>query len=284
MVYSGNISSALYRWIDSLIMNSKIVPGILLILFVLTYFDIGKKWNHLFLAGAGLLFIKILQLVFSLGSDIPLTSFFLAGYAFVITFVQWKKRSSGSMVILYAFACSLVYNFYTFLTGYIPSLLDIMNFMYLVINVMSISFFIIAVIIKTLDLYSKFQVISLKVEKLESRLEDKSGEVPYIVYRKRNENHLIPLESVLFFKASRVHVEVNLLDGRMELIEKPLNRLEDILPSHFIRIHRSYIVNLNYVESYKHVGGSSYRIFLKNKDFLPVSRYRVKMLNQRLNK
>ncbi|MFC1724193.1 LytTR family transcriptional regulator DNA-binding domain-containing protein [candidate division KSB1 bacterium] len=283
LLYSGDIGTALFQWVDPVISNSKIVPGTILILFTLWYFDIRRKWQHLIFTGIGLLIIKAIKLVFVFNSGTLLYSFFLTGYALGITFFQWKKKSSGSLIIFYAFTCSIVYYIYTLLSGYIPSFFGIMHFMYLAVNIISISLFVLAVIIKTLDLYRNFQVVQLKVEKLEARLEDK-GEVPYIVYRKRNENHLLPLENVLYFKASRVFVEVNMSDGRMELIEKPLNRLEDILPDNFFRIHRSYIVNLHYVTSYKHAGGSSYYVQLKNDDYLPVSRYRVKMLNKLLNK
>jgi len=104
----------------------------------------------------------------------------------------------------------------------------------------------------------------------------------YLVCRKQNSNFLVPAENVVYIKAARYLVEVHLADDDIELLEKPLNRLEQILPENFIRIHRSYIVNINCISSFKHAGGSVYQLQLKNGEILPISRYRFKKVKNLL--
>ncbi|MBN1938365.1 MAG: response regulator transcription factor [Candidatus Aminicenantes bacterium] len=102
----------------------------------------------------------------------------------------------------------------------------------------------------------------------------------FLTFRKNNRNGLLPIGEILLLKATRYLVEVWMKDGRRELIEKPLNRLEKILPESFARIHRTYIVNLDQVESYKHLGGSRYAVRLKNGGILPMSRHRLPELKR----
>jgi len=63
-------------------------------------------------------------------------------------------------------------------------------------------------------------------------------------------------------------------DGKKHLITKPLKEWEDRLPEkHFVRIHRSNIVNLEFVERVETWFGRSYQIYLRDtKEPLPVSR------------
>lgn len=94
----------------------------------------------------------------------------------------------------------------------------------------------------------------------------------FLTARKNRRHLLLPIDCVEYLKANRYLVEVHLKDGRMELIEKPLDRLKSILPGTFIRIHRSFIVNLEYVDSYRHAGQGCYRVQMKSGTHLPLSR------------
>jgi len=102
----------------------------------------------------------------------------------------------------------------------------------------------------------------------------------YLTFRKNSLNGLLPVGEIVLLKANRYLVEARMRDGRRELLEKPLNRLEQILPDSFARIHRSYLVNLDRVESYEHRGGSRYAIRLKGGETLPLSRIRLAALEK----
>ncbi len=58
---------------------------------------------------------------------------------------------------------------------------------------------------------------------------------------------LIDLEDVSFFKAEDKYVSVGMDDGKFYLCDKSLNELMEKLPDEFVRVHRSYIVNLSKV-------------------------------------
>lgn len=105
----------------------------------------------------------------------------------------------------------------------------------------------------------------------------------YLSVRKNNENVLLEIEEIYFFKAAGIYVEAHLKDGKVELLDKTMDRLGQILPSNFIRIHRSYFVEISEIESYKHVGGGTYCVNLKNGESLPLSRQKYKELHELFN-
>jgi DNA-binding LytR/AlgR family response regulator len=115
------------------------------------------------------------------------------------------------------------------------------------------------------------------------RLADGVRTTKYLSYRSGQETRLIPVGEILFLKAVRYLVEAHLVNGSAVLLDKRLHRLELTLPENFLRIHRTYIVNLSSVESYQHTGGSVYRVRLKNGALLPLSRSRVGRLRSVLS-
>jgi DNA-binding LytR/AlgR family response regulator len=106
----------------------------------------------------------------------------------------------------------------------------------------------------------------------------------YVVHRLGGENRLLPVEEIAYFQASRILVEARLADGRKVLLEKHLNQLERILPDYFLRIHRSFIVNVRHVDHFGHEPGAGQRMRLKDGTTLPISRTRYKALRKLFNR
>ena len=102
----------------------------------------------------------------------------------------------------------------------------------------------------------------------------------YLSTRKGKSNVVFPVAEVLYFKAADVYVEAHLQDGKIELLSKSMDRLEQILPSRFFRIHRSYFVKISQIQSYTPVKEGACQVFLKNGDVLPLSRRRRKDLHR----
>jgi two-component system response regulator LytT len=102
----------------------------------------------------------------------------------------------------------------------------------------------------------------------------------YLVHRLGGENRLLPVEEVAYFKASRIFVEAHLAGGRQVLLEKHLNQLERVLPDYFLRIHRSYIINVRHVDHFGHAPDAGHRMQLKDGTVLPISRPRYKVLRR----
>jgi two-component system LytT family response regulator len=85
---------------------------------------------------------------------------------------------------------------------------------------------------------------------------------------------LIPASEVAYFQASDKYVEVHTA-GECHLISVSLTKLESELPSEdFARVHRSVIVNLNFIDEIAKgvVGGYEVRMKDAKGTCLPVSR------------
>ena len=108
--------------------------------------------------------------------------------------------------------------------------------------------------------------------------------IKFLVVRKHNSNHLVSIDEIRYFEANGYVVKIIIKNGRSDLIEKPLNRLIQILPDNFIRTHRSYIVDLNEISSYKHTGGGVYEVVLKQGEHLPLSPSAYKQLQTKADK
>jgi two-component system, LytTR family, response regulator LytT len=79
------------------------------------------------------------------------------------------------------------------------------------------------------------------------------------------------LIDVLYFEADGYLAKIHLKDGKTEMIEKSLNRLMQILPEYFHRVHRSFIVDIREMAYYRHKGSGVYELVLKNNVPIPLS-------------
>ena len=93
----------------------------------------------------------------------------------------------------------------------------------------------------------------------------------------------LKVSDICLIKASGDYSEVILCNGKSSLVSKALIRWEKRLPSkHFVRIHRTMIVNLEQVERIEDWFHQSYRIHLKGfSDPVPVSRRYAARLRRR---
>ncbi|UCE06867.1 MAG: response regulator transcription factor [bacterium] len=105
----------------------------------------------------------------------------------------------------------------------------------------------------------------------------------YLTVRKRHKHVILPIDEILYFKAANYYSEAVLNTGEVEILDKSLDRLVQILPSRFFRIHRSCIVDINYIESFTPVINGSSQLTLKNGEKLPLSKRRYKELRDRMN-
>ncbi len=71
------------------------------------------------------------------------------------------------------------------------------------------------------------------------------NQISSIPVKKRNKIILVDLEDVAFFKSEDKLVTIKLVDGGYHVIDKTLSELEFKLPERFLRVHRSYIINIS---------------------------------------
>jgi two-component system response regulator LytT len=102
--------------------------------------------------------------------------------------------------------------------------------------------------------------------------------IKYLSIKKGFEIKVIPIEEVSYFKSANIYAEIHLKDERIVIYDKPLKQLVPLLPSNYCRIHKSYIINLEKIDSIQTLGGGKYRALLKSGESIPISRNRIKFL------
>jgi DNA-binding LytR/AlgR family response regulator len=123
-----------------------------------------------------------------------------------------------------------------------------------------------------------------RLEKALSRVQGRgAGPLRTLAVRKGGGILRVPLEDVAYIQGAGDYAELVLRDGRTELSEKSLDRLEVLLPADFVRIHRSYLVPLQDVARLWTQEGSRTAVELKSGTRLPVGRSRLKALRERLD-
>ena len=96
--------------------------------------------------------------------------------------------------------------------------------------------------------------------------------------KSRNKLEAIPLKNVIFMQPAERYTEIILLQGIKKLHNLSLDKIIKILPANFQRVHRSYIVNLDFIERIISHSGSKYTIELKNNTELPLGRSYAKKI------
>jgi len=100
----------------------------------------------------------------------------------------------------------------------------------------------------------------------------------YLSVKKGFEIKIIPLEEIKYFKSANIYIELHLQNDHTIIYDKSIKQLIPLLPSNYYRIHKSYIVDRDKIESLQSLSGGKYRVILKSGDCLPVSRHKISQL------
>lgn len=78
--------------------------------------------------------------------------------------------------------------------------------------------------------------------------------------------HLVKMSNIVYVESAGEYVRLHLTDGTKLVTLFRLKNMEgELPPSQFMRVHRSYIINLSYVAGY-----TKGRVFLSNDDYVPI--------------
>jgi two-component system LytT family response regulator len=106
----------------------------------------------------------------------------------------------------------------------------------------------------------------VKVRKPTAPLEQAQGPLAYddrMFVRLDGRMAFLRIDSIKFVTADRDYSYVHTTDGRRRMVNKPLKEWENRLPdSHFLRIHRSTIVAMDYVKRLEPWSNYTYLVFL----------------------
>lgn len=87
----------------------------------------------------------------------------------------------------------------------------------------------------------------------------------------------LKFEDVLYLKSEHVYIEITLVNNKKYVIRGSLNHIILKLDATFIRVHRSYIVNLNYLEQIDNT------IIKIKKESIPIGKKYKEDLLQKIN-
>jgi two-component system, LytTR family, response regulator LytT len=94
----------------------------------------------------------------------------------------------------------------------------------------------------------------------------------FLAVKKGHKLYLIEIANLMLIKGAGNYAELHTKEGKNWLHEKNLNQLELLLPAHFVRIHRSYLINRLLLETVVDHGAGKYRAILQGGIEVPVSR------------
>ena len=114
------------------------------------------------------------------------------------------------------------------------------------------------------QLREKLQSESSVVQTDESA--EPSDDKDFISVHADRKTSLVKVSNIVYLESAGEYVRMHLADGTKLVTLFRLKNMESSLPtSMFMRVHRSYIINLNYVSGY-----TKGRVFLEGDDYVPI--------------
>lgn len=102
-----------------------------------------------------------------------------------------------------------------------------------------------------------------------------------ITVRSGQKIKIIPVNEIMYIKAEGDYISIHSTEGNW-LKEQTMKYSEEILPpDNFIRIHRSYIINISFISRIERYGERQ-QIILHNQEKIKISMARYQVLRQRL--
>jgi len=100
--------------------------------------------------------------------------------------------------------------------------------------------------------------------------------IKYLAIRKRGSQHLISVDQISHIQGARIYTEIYLTNKKKAVHAKSLDKLSHLLPSSFVRIHKSYIANMDKARAIHAESGGKYTLELEDGSHIPVSRGKYK--------
>lgn len=200
------------------------------------------------------------------------TSYFF-NYFLVPKFLLPGKYFRFSLYTLYTIIVSLYFKMVVITLSFVI----LANYSYQDLDPFMANIFVLAVtiylivFIKAFALtYRRFQEqVNVKNQLIE---EKDALKMEFITVRSNRENRQILLEEITHLESMSDYVKIHTKDDQVTTKEN-ISHFESTLPEYFIRIHRSFIVNQNFVTTFKS------RELVVNETNLPISRsYKKKVM------
>jgi len=126
--------------------------------------------------------------------------------------------------------------------------------------------------------------IDSNIQKIQNAISGIAEQNKQVSFLKEGKEYYFPIDAILFFETNdnqiNSHTENDVFQVKYKLYE-----LEEILPSNFVRVSKSTILNINKIYSIdKNIVSSSIVQFYKTHKQVYVSRYYYKQLREQLER
>lgn len=120
--------------------------------------------------------------------------------------------------------------------------------------------------------------LRLAIERVTKR--EPRGGTKRLVVRKGRDTRSIDVAQIVYVRGADDYSEIRLADGTSHLHEKSLTALEAVLPAGFVRVHRSYIVNIARARGLRHADRPV--IVLDDGTLIPIGRAYREQVRERV--
>lgn len=124
--------------------------------------------------------------------------------------------------------------------------------------------------------------LSQAFQRIEVAENQKENGLRFLAVKRSGNIVLIDVNELFYIKGAGIYSELHLKNGKQELHDKSLEKLEQLLPASFERIHKSYIVPIGQAMKIIVSSGSRYDLLLENGETLPIGRTRYAGLKDKL--
>jgi len=233
--------------------------------------------NRLFYVGGWLLVALFQGSVVSFSSEIPAGLAFADALVFSVLFAclvlplwypvrfsNWTSRSLYRNLLAYLFLAGMV------VTGWmvagtqcmrtVTSNADYLSFLHLSAGwrvMEGALFFVVAILGYHLSRLSE------EIDTVQQSVEKEVKALSRVAVKENQQIHIISLHDIDYLEAYGDYVQLHTAK-KMFLKEHTMKYFEEHLPDYFVRIHRSYIVNVDQVVKIELYEKESYRVWLKN--------------------
>jgi len=121
-----------------------------------------------------------------------------------------------------------------------------------------------------------------EISKLTESIKENTQTIERLFIKTGNKIEMVEVKDVIQFVAQDDYVDVVTAD-KTYLKKETMNYLEKALPQEmFSRVHRSHIININYISKIEKYGKESFVVVLKDGSTANISKSRIKGLKQQL--
>lgn len=123
----------------------------------------------------------------------------------------------------------------------------------------------------------------LKIESFLYNMDAISKGAKKIILKTSDNIHVVNVKDIMYCEADHSYTNFYLADNNRIMVSKTLGEYDELLSAHnFIRIHQSYLLNVNYIKRYEKGEGGT--IILTDYTSLPVATRKKEQLMQFLSK